>query len=118
MDSSLENNTRDRIPGVLVVGDGSFFQLIEGSSVGVSKCFERIKADTRHDDVQVISFGDVSKRLFPDWKMRLVCLSRIKNEIIKAHAIQGAFQPRLTSEFAIEEFCQALTRTEIEEMAA
>jgi Sensors of blue-light using FAD len=116
--TSHKNNARDLITGVLVVGDSSFFQLIEGSRDAVSKCFKRIMADSRHDDVQVISCGDVSKRLFPDWKMRMVCLSRIKGEIIQAHTIHGAFQPRIMSEFAIEEFCHALTRAEVEEIAA
>lgn len=116
--SSQKNNTRDLVTGVLVVEEGNFLQLIEGRREEIAKCFERIMEDKRHYDVQVISCGDVSKRLFQDWSMRLVPVSRIKREILSAHAVDGKFQPRIMSEFTIEEFCRALTLGDIEVNAA
>jgi hypothetical protein len=35
-------------------------------------------------------------------------VSEIKREILSAHCIEGKFQPRIMSEFAVEEFCRAL----------
>jgi hypothetical protein len=107
--SSQHNNTRDLLTGVLVVDECSFLQLLEGSREAIAKCFARIMADTRHNDVQVIACGDVSKRLFQDWNLRLVNVHMIKQEILSAHSVGGKFQPRIMSEFAVEEFCRALS---------
>lgn len=106
--SSLKNNSRELVTGVLVVEESNFLQLIEGSREAIAKCFARIMEDKRHHDVQVISCGDVSRRLFQDWNMRVVDVSEIKQEILSAHCVDGTFQPRIMSEFAVEEFCRAL----------
>lgn len=118
LESSQRNNARDMITGVLVVDDANFMQLIEGSRHTIAECFARIMADKRHSAVQVISCGDVSRRLFQDWSMRMVEVEKIKQEILSVHSVEGKFQPRLMSEFAIEEFCRALTLDDFETSAA
>lgn len=118
LNSSRKNNTRDLVTGVLVVDDGTFLQLIEGRRDAIAKCFERVMEDKRHYDVQVISCGDVSKRLFEDWSMRLVKVCKIKHEILSAHSVEGKFQPRVMSEYTIEEFCRALSLRNVEINAA
>jgi len=112
--ASRRNNARDLVTGVLVVDDVNFMQLIEGSRHAIAKCFERIMDDKCHHDVQVICCGDVSRRLFQDWSMRLVNLNKVKREILAVHSVDGKFQPRLMSEFAIEEFCRALAVDDFE----
>lgn len=116
--SSQKNNTRDLVSGVLVVEEGNFLQLIEGRRDAIAKCFKRIMEDKRHHDVQVISCGDVSKRLFQDWSMRLVKVCEIKREILSVLSVEGKFQPRIMSEFTIEEFCRTLALGDIEVNAA
>lgn len=116
--SSESNNMRDQVTGVLVVDESNFLQLIEGSREAIAKCFARIMEDKRHHDVQVISCGDVSRRLFQDWSMRMVNVHRIKQEILSAHCVEGRFQPHIMSEFAVEEFCRALTLGDFEISAA
>lgn len=118
LNSSQRNNARDLVTGILVVDDVNFMQVIEGSREAISKCFDRIMGDKRHHDVQVICCGDVSRRLFQDWSMRLVNVHKIKREILSAHSVEGKFQPRVMSEFAIEEFCRALTLGDFEVNAA
>jgi hypothetical protein len=108
LDSSVRNNMRDQITGILVVERDTIMQLIEGSREAISKCFARIMEDSRHHEVKVISCGDVSKRLFQDWHMRLVPVSAIKPEVLSAHCVGGRFQPGIMSEFAVEELCRAI----------
>lgn len=107
--SSQWNNTLDSVTGVLVVDDANFLQVIEGSREAIAKCFQRIIADKRHHEVQVIACGDVSRRLFQDWNMRLLDVHMIKQEILSAHFVEGRFQPRIMSEFSVEEFCRAIS---------
>jgi Sensors of blue-light using FAD len=118
LQASHRNNSRDHVTGVLVFENRNFLQLIEGSRDAVSTCFARIMGDKRHRDVQVISCGDVSGRLFQGWSMRMVSVSKIKDEIMATYNLAGKFQPRMMSEFAIEEFCRALTLNNFEGSAA
>ena len=108
MQKSRANNVRDLITGVLIVGDDYFMQLIEGSRHEISKCFMRIIQDKSHHDIQVISCGDVSKRLFQEWNMQLIEASRIRKEIVSCYEVGGAFNPAGLSEFAVEDFCRVI----------
>ena len=64
------------ITGKLVVleeGDRvvRFLQWIEGPAPALDACFERIRADTRHDDIEVRFRGAVEARRFPAWDMAI-----------------------------------------------
>lgn len=50
--------------------------------------------------------------------MRLVNVHKIKQEILCAHYVEGRFKPHIMSEFAIEEFCRALSLNGFEVGAA
>lgn len=41
--------------------------------------------------------------------MRLLDVHMIKQEILSAHFVEGRFQPRIMSEFSVEEFCRAIS---------
>jgi hypothetical protein len=118
LQKSRANNVRDLITGALIVCDRHFMQLIEGSRSEIGKCFMRIMQDRRHYDIQVISCGDVSLRLFQEWNMHLIRASKIKREIMTSYMIDGSFKPGLMSEFAIEDLCRTLARGNWEANAA
>jgi len=103
------NNARDHITGALVVSEGTFMQLLEGSRSAIGQCFARIMKDPRHDDIQIVSCGDVSRRLFRDWSMHLIEASRIKLEIMSRYMVNGQFIPGLISEYAVEDLCRTLS---------
>ena len=65
--------------------------------------------DNRHDQIQVVSCGDVNQRLFKEWTMHLIRASRIKQEIMSHYLIDGAFRPDLMSEFALADLCRTLS---------
>lgn len=109
LQKSRANNVRDNITGALIVHEKSFMQLIEGSRLEIARCFMRIMQDSSHYDVQVISCGDVAQRLFQEWSMHLIRASRIKEEILSGYKINGAFDPSMMSEFAIEDLCRTLS---------
>lgn len=108
MQKSRANNVRDLITGVLIVGDNYFMQLVEGTRAEISRCFMRIMQDRNHHDIQVISCGDVSKRLFQEWNMQLIEASRIRKEIVSCYEVGGIFDPATLSEFAMEDFCRVI----------
>jgi len=51
LDTSVRNNKRDGITGVLLYHDEMFFQVLEGPKAAVQHCFARILRDRRHANV-------------------------------------------------------------------
>jgi predicted signal transduction protein with EAL and GGDEF domain len=70
--ASQRNNARVGVTGALMFTDGFFAQVLEGSLTAVEQVFERIQLDDRHAEVQLLSFGPVERRLFPNWSMAFV----------------------------------------------
>ena len=69
-------NKQQGITGILCYGKGHFFQCIEGEKVKVLALQQRICADKRHKDIEVLLIRAIDKRSFVDWRMRLLFLER------------------------------------------
>lgn len=70
--SSKRNNTLDNISGALMFNQRCFAQILEGESDVIENAFERIQSDPRHQNVQVLDFGPIEQRSFPEWAMAFV----------------------------------------------
>lgn len=66
---SLHNNARDGITGALAVNDGWFLQVVEGPPRALEGLLDRLSADTRHTEIEILSRRAVSGRLFCGWSM-------------------------------------------------
>lgn len=64
------------ITGVLIYGNGTFLQLLEGDQLAIHRLFENIKLDRRHTRVRMLACYPIRKRSFEEWSMRLLNLSR------------------------------------------
>jgi hypothetical protein len=64
------NHERD-VTGALYFETGRFMQWLEGPAPTVSRLFGKIGQDRRHTDVEVLSFGHTTRRVFADWNLRL-----------------------------------------------
>ena len=73
-DTASEKNSEHDITGLLVLAGNVFVQVLEGSSVEVTRLFGLISSDKRHRQVELITFEPTTSRLFDDWGMRLVDL--------------------------------------------
>lgn len=69
-------NQHHGITGSLCYGNGHFLQCIEGKKVQVFDLKQRIFADSRHKNVEVLLLQVIEKRSFDDWRMRLLFLER------------------------------------------
>lgn len=67
-----KSNAERGITGLLVLAGNVFVQALEGDPVEVTALFARIVADSRHKQVELVSFEGRVDRLFSDWAMRLV----------------------------------------------
>lgn len=67
-----EHNLHRQVTGALIYEDGRFMQWLEGPRHSVEDLFTRIGRDARHADIEVVSVGPTSSRLFADWSLRLL----------------------------------------------
>lgn len=63
-----KNHSLD-ITGVLFYSDNKFIQSLEGDAKEILALYDRIKLDTRHEHVTMISYGSIKERAFPSWQM-------------------------------------------------
>lgn len=64
-----EKNTRLNITGMLLFKDGNFLQVLEGDEAEVTKLYETIALDPRHQGQSIIDKGKITRRQFGDWSM-------------------------------------------------
>lgn len=67
---SRARNARDDITGTLICRGDMYLQLIEGPDAAIAATYERIIADDRHLEIDLLVSRPVSARLFPQWAMR------------------------------------------------
>ncbi|QXP59637.1 BLUF domain-containing protein [Olleya sp. HaHaR_3_96] len=62
-------NTMDNISGVLMHKNGLFLQIIEGKSKDLENLIERLRRDTRHNNLKIIDDQSIEDRTFANWSM-------------------------------------------------
>jgi hypothetical protein len=63
------NNQACGVTGMLLYSGGTFLQAIEGEEEVIEDLLEKILADPRHDNVQLLSKKTVDARQYADWSM-------------------------------------------------
>jgi hypothetical protein len=66
---SRANNTKRNVTGILLYGEGSFVQVLEGDENTLNDLFKTIEKDERHRSIIQIASGELEERNFPDWSM-------------------------------------------------
>ena len=67
--ASTVNNQRDGLSGMLLLVDGSFFQVLEGDKNKVDLAYSRISKDRRHSALLRVLERERAERDFPNWTM-------------------------------------------------
>ena len=73
--ASRSYNRDADITGMLVFGNGTFLQTLEGDRETVERLFEKIARDPRHADVNVLRRREIGARRYSEWSMAFVRLS-------------------------------------------
>ncbi len=93
---------------MLHYGEGYFFQCLEGERESVADCFERISNDSRHRDVQRLSFEEIDRRMFPDWSMKYLPVEAEITRLLQRHST--AFNPYRFDNAMLAELLEACAR--------
>jgi len=64
-----EKNAGAELTGMLLYGDRTFFQVLEGDRPAVEALLEKLKADPRHERLTTIIMEPIEERSFAQWSM-------------------------------------------------
>ena len=90
---SRQYNPTSGITGILCYGGGIFLQAIEGGRNAVSELYGHIQKDTRHKDVVVLHYEEISERRFVGWTMGQVDASRVNTNILLKYSERAELDP-------------------------
>lgn len=67
-----QSNTKVDVTGALLFTEGRFVQVLEGNRDDVRATYDRIEADPRHTNVEILSSQFSDRRRFKQWSMAFV----------------------------------------------
>jgi len=90
---SRQFNPSTGITGILVYGGGIFLQAIEGGREAVSDLYGHIQNDSRHKQVVLLHYEEISERRFGGWTMGQVDVSRVNTNILLKYSERAELDP-------------------------
>jgi hypothetical protein len=92
---SKTNNAALGITGVLCMclNERIFMQVLEGGRTAVNRLYNRIAADPRHTDVELMSYEEIGERRFAGWSMGQVNMSRLNPALLLKYSERPALDP-------------------------
>ena len=107
---SRVNNRINGLVGVLYFGDGVFFQCLEGEETAIKNLMIKLKADSRHKDLKIISKKTINQLTFGDWAMKFAPLDAQIQQFLKDNHFLK-FDPYQFSGETISQFLNLLFKT-------
>jgi hypothetical protein len=90
---SRTHNPASGITGILCYGGGIFLQALEGGRSAVNELYGHIQRDSRHKDVVLLSYDEISERSFGSWTMGLVNIAKLNTSILLKYSERPEFDP-------------------------
>ena len=69
LQKAITVNSAKNITGCLIYHNKSFVQILEGKKQDVLDVYDKIKADDRHNNINLLWKNRVEERFFPEWHM-------------------------------------------------
>jgi hypothetical protein len=94
---SKSNNGPLGVTGVLCFSEGIFIQVLEGGRSQVNALYNRIAADTRHTQVELLTYEEIGERRFAGWSMGQVNMSRLNPALLLKYSERPMLDPYAVS---------------------
>ena len=94
---SKANNPALGVTGVLCFSEGIFLQVLEGGRSAVNHLYNRIAADVRHTQVELLSYEEIGERQFAGWAMGQVDLARLNPALLLKYSESAVLDPYAVS---------------------
>ncbi|WP_295587822.1 phosphate-starvation-inducible PsiE family protein [uncultured Lamprocystis sp.] len=69
LQSCREHNAGNGVTGMLLYGNATFLQVLEGDEPVIDDLIERIRQDPRHTNLQILHRKTIERRQYSDWSM-------------------------------------------------
>jgi hypothetical protein len=90
---SKANNPSHGITGVLCFSQGIFLQALEGGRSAVNQLYNRIAADPRHTQVELLCYDEIGERRFAGWSMGQVDMDRLNPGLLLKYSEKPSLDP-------------------------
>jgi Sensors of blue-light using FAD len=90
---SKTNNPAVGVTGVLCFSGGIFLQVLEGGRSAVNKLYNRIAADSRHTDVELLVYEEIGERRFAGWSMGQVNMALLNPSLLLKYSATATLDP-------------------------
>jgi hypothetical protein len=90
---SRAHNPERGITGILCYGGEIFMQVIEGGRSEVNELYAHIVRDTRHRDVVLLKYEEITERRFAGWTMGHVNLDKINPSLLLKYSARPTLDP-------------------------
>ena len=96
---SREHNPQVGVTGVLCFCASShvFMQVLEGGRNQVSKLYNQIAHDPRHNEVALLSYEEIGERTFASWSMGQVHMNRLNPALVLKYSEGALLDPYAVS---------------------
>ena len=69
--TARHRNALDGVTGLLIFNGTHFLQVVEGVEAAIEDLLDRLRADSRHHQLEIRDRRDIDARSFPGWSMEL-----------------------------------------------
>ena len=90
---SRSHNPGAGVTGILCYSANIFMQVLEGNRREVSKLYNVIAGDSRHPDVEILLFEDITERRFSNWTMGQVNLAKVNPSTLLKYSEKPVLDP-------------------------
>lgn len=90
---SKTHNPTIGVTGVLCFSGGIFLQVLEGGRSAVNRLYNRIVADPRHTDVELLLYEEIGERRFASWSMGQVNMGRLNPSLLLKYSATATLDP-------------------------
>ena len=81
------------ITGVLCFSEDIFLQVLEGGRSAVNQLYNRIAADPRHQQVELLCYEEIDERRFAGWSMGQVNMARLNPALLLKYSETAVLDP-------------------------
>ena len=94
---AMQHNPALGVTGVLCFSGEVFLQVLEGGRTQVSRLYNRIAQDPRHQDVVLLSYDEIDERSFASWAMGQVNMNRLNAALLLKYSETAVLDPYAVS---------------------
>jgi hypothetical protein len=93
LDNSQRNNPGKGLTGILCCNANTFLQALEGPRAEVNALYNRLADDSRHKDLTILDYEQISMRRYSSWSMGWAGAKQANRELFLKYSASDQFDP-------------------------